>query len=48
MIGDWMAAVILVAFVYVLVRPESRARAALDSITDGLVALITTATKQGE
>jgi hypothetical protein len=42
--ADVVAAVFLVALVYLLVRPRSAAAAAVKGISDALVALVTTAT----
>lgn len=42
--GDFLAAVFLLALVYVLVRPRSAAVAAVNAVTDALAALIGAAT----
>lgn len=42
-IGDWMAALFLLAVIYMLVKPSSPASGAISAFTGALSSLITTA-----
>lgn len=43
-IGDWFALVFIVAVVYVLVRPQSKAAELVGAITDMVTAMVKSAT----
>lgn len=46
MTGDIIAATFLVALIFVLVRPQSKAAEAVKVITDALASIVTTATRE--
>lgn len=44
LLGDWLAAFFLVAVIYVLVRPQSRAADAVTLFAKGMAAIVTNVT----
>ncbi len=47
MIGDWLGLLLVVAIIYVLVRPQSKAAELVDAVGGMLVAIVRRATDLG-